>query len=540
MKKISFVLIILLACTTGLSAQQLMVNTTRFVGGDLLCGGINSRYAISTRDGGILFVGSTSCWGGGDIPNNPPDSAVGSQQNILIVKMDSSMQLSWVKAYGGSRSDIAMSACQTADGGYGILASTESHDRDVTGNHSVFGVNDLWLVRIDSLGNLLWEKCFGGPGDEQAASIAVTADNGFILFGGTNMAGGDVPFIYSASYYNWFVVKTDSMGNKQWANTLGGSGEDYPGGSIFLADTGYYLISGSSSTDHDCTDTGWHAGVNTGYDYYILKLDTAGHKVWCKSFGGSLTDICNSAIWDSRDSSIVMTGNSYSTNYMVTGHKGTGNANTWIVKTDKNGNLIWETSLGDNGYNDNEGKSLTMGPSKGYLALTQMDSGTIHAYDNRLFLIDSAGNMFVDKVFGGLGNEKPTSILPYKHGYAATGFTSSLTFTEGVNFGRIGTNIDVSISYINYWPLALEKIYNAEKHLELIPNPTHNKVRIILPVGKGVMNITNAGGQKVYTQKIKPQQKYIDVNTENWAKGGYMVMLACDDGTVISAKLIIN
>ena len=448
------------------------------------------------------------------------------------------MQLSWVRVYGGSRTDIAMSACQTADGGYGILASTESRDRDVTGNHSVLGANDLWLIRIDYLGNLLWQKCFGGPYDEQAISIAATVDNGFILLGSTNGPGGDVPFCYNTNFYDWFVVKTDGAGNKEWANTLGGTGDEYLYGSILVADTGYYLAGGSTSTDHDCTDTAWHVGVNTGYDYYLLKLDTSGHKIWCKSYGGSQVDICNRAIYDSRDSSIIMTGYSFSNDYMVTGHTIPA-ADVWIVKTSSNGSLIWETSLGNN-TNDNFGISITEAPSKGYLTFNQMNYGTIHAYDNRLFLLDSMGNTLEDKVFGGQGNEVPRSIIPYKQGYAVVGTTNSLTFTEGINFGRIGNTYDAFVSYLNYWPLLTEKIDNTEKQLGLIPNPAHNKVRIITPPGSGLLTIANTQGQKVYAKKIKTQQQYIDVNIENWAKGGYVMMLVCDDGAVVSARLMIN
>src|ERR1700740_602635 len=111
MKLFTFLLILFLSYNTALNAQELRVITTRFVGGAASCGGTVCKYAMPTRDGGILFVGWTSCFaGGGDIPPSPPDNTGSSpQSNVLIGKLDSNMNVSWVKVYGGGWDDIGIS-----------------------------------------------------------------------------------------------------------------------------------------------------------------------------------------------------------------------------------------------------------------------------------------------------------------------------------------------------------------------------------------------------------------------------------------------
>ena len=169
-------------------------------------------------------------------------------------KIDSDHHIAWIKVFGGSEDDQGVSACQTPDGGYAILATTESDDSEVTGSFP--GGQGMWLLRLDAAGTLLWEKWFGPTitGGALAISISNTPDHGFIMLGSTNGTGGDVPFHYGGTFsQDWLVVKTDSMGNKQWSKDLGGTGDEQPLGSVLSIDNSYYLVSSGYSTDHDCT-----------------------------------------------------------------------------------------------------------------------------------------------------------------------------------------------------------------------------------------------------------------------------------------------
>ena len=210
--------------------QVLIVDSTRFVNGNRCCTGIN--YSISTAGKGGLFVGYDNNNPGGIIPFFPIDTTV--HQNVLIGKIDSNQHITWIDVFGGSDDDVAMSSCQTPDGGFAVLAITSSLDGDVTGNR---GANDIWLLRLDGAGNLLWQKTYGSSGSDQAVSVANTADHGFIILGTTNGSDGDVPFHYGGYFSeDWLVIKTDSAGNVQWSRDLGTSYNDGTIGSILAVD----------------------------------------------------------------------------------------------------------------------------------------------------------------------------------------------------------------------------------------------------------------------------------------------------------------
>lgn len=512
-------LLIFLLFSYGASAQSLHIDTTRFVGGDSTCGAMGNSFAISTIDGGVLFFGSTECFaGGGNIPASPPDTSAESfPANILIGKLDSNLNVSWVKVYGGSWEDIAKSAVQTPDGGYAVLAYTLSNNRDVNDNH---GSGDFWLLRIDSSGNLLWQQCYGSSYDEQPGAIALAPDNGFIMYGISNGSGDEVPLHYGTEFnYNWFVVKTDSMGNMQWGKTIGGTGGEESYGSIIAVNNAYYLVSSSNSTDYDCTDTAWCVGNGhgTGYNYYIFKLDTAGNILWDSSYGGPGGDIVYNAIWDNRDSSIVMNGLTTANGYMVTGYSG-GEADMWVIKTDKNGVLKWEKCLG--GSIDNEGSSI-LATTNGYMACGSINPGDIGLVDNSVFALDDTGNTINNTIFGGTGYDYLNSIFAYKNGYGVAGTTNSNSFTEGYNIGHLpGLIGETFVTYLNAWPLGVANIKATNEQMILYPNPTSGIVRAVLPNEAGMLSIINCIGENIYNAVLE-QNESIDINTASWASGIY-------------------
>ena len=535
MKKLLPIFFLLFSYTTSIHAQALSINTTRFVGGDSSCGWSVAQYSIPTKDGGVLFVGSTDCYaGGGNIPPNFADAAGADNGNVLIGKLDSNLDVTWVKVYGGTQYDAATSAVQTLDGGYAVLAYTQSHDIDVSGNH---GTGDLWLIRLDSLGNLLWQKCYGSIYDEQPGSIALTPDNGFIMFGISNGAGGDVPTHYSGSQfdYDWFVVKTDSLGNKQWAKSIGGLGDEESYGSILAVNNAYYLVSSSNSTDYDCTDTAWCAGNGHGteYNYYMFKLDTAGNKLWDSSYGGPGGDVVYSAVWDSRDSSIVMNGLTTQNGYMVTGFHDL--QDIWVIKTDKDGVLKWETCLGGPYYNMGQGIACT---PYGYLISGYVN--TVGHSINWIFALDILGDTLTSLQFGGPVYEEAQSVNPFRQGFAVVGTTASSGFTEGINIGhQPGLMDDAYISYINYWPLKVANVNVCSQHLSVYPNPTNKNTRIEIPNENGTIFIISCVGECIYYIKTQ-QQEFIDINTANFGKGLYIVKWQGEDGLVLTKKLIKN
>ena len=131
----------------------------------------------------------------------------------------------WDKTFGGSNNDDLSSLQQTSDGGYilgGYSASGISGDKTEASR----GNNDYWIVKTDANGNKQWDKTFGGSSDDQLYSFQQTTDGGYIS-GGRSTSGisGDKTEASKGSYDYW-IVKTDANGNKQWDKTFGGSNVD--------------------------------------------------------------------------------------------------------------------------------------------------------------------------------------------------------------------------------------------------------------------------------------------------------------------------
>lgn len=538
MKKLLFILFLLILKYEKVFSQQIDIQKTRFVGCSSPCNGIVCNSVISTTDGGILFTGYTSCFdGGGDIPPSPPDtSTASSPANLIVGKLDNNLQLEWIKVYGGNRSDEGFSIAETSSG-YAVLGRTFSNDRDVSGNHAV-GIGDFWLLKLDFSGNLIWQKCYGSVYDELPATISATPDHGFIMFGVSNGMGGDVPNHYSPSQFDedWFVVKVDSIGTIQWTKSIGGTGDESPTGNIIPVSNNYYFVSSSSSEDHDCNDNNWHNGVNTEGDYYIFKLDSAGNILWDSSYGGHQNEILNWATWDSRDSSLIMTGSttSYDGQYMVHGYQ--GDADMWTVKVDKTGAIQWADCLGGN--RQDIGYSVdTMNAS--YIVYGSINNGTVGQQDNSVFVIDVNGNQQYNKVFGGTDYDNPRSLAILNNVFIASGFTNSQSFTEGDNIGNEnGVSSDAFFTYLEYHPLTTPSIVK-DDGLSVYPNPFSSSFKI---TGKdnpcGAIRVSDILGRIVFTQDIGAFSPGIEIQTATWSNGVYIVEWRGQNGGIKTCRLV--
>ena len=133
--------------------------------------------------------------------------------------------MSWQKALGGSGIDILNSCAPTPDGGCIVTGQTTSNDGDVTGLHSK---SDIWIVKLSSSGSIEWQKALGGSGSEDAYSIIATSDGGYALTGWTTSTDGDAGSgFHGGNFADLWIVKLNSSGNIVWQKILGGSMGDY-------------------------------------------------------------------------------------------------------------------------------------------------------------------------------------------------------------------------------------------------------------------------------------------------------------------------
>lgn len=290
-----------------------------------LIGGSIFDFALSiiqTKDGGYLVSGYTYS-DDGDLPENPNSFS----SDAVIIKLDASGNMEWLKTFGGSGFDIIFSIKETHDGGYIGCGWTDSKDGDVAGNH---GDRDGWIIKTDQAGNLQWQKCIGSKGVDLAFSIVLSPDGGYVFAGDSKTTPGSV--VNDPVKFDFFVGKLDSAGNVVWIKNIGGSAEDGARSIVAASDGGYVLAGYSESNDGDFSE---HYG---GYDVCIIKIDFQGNLQWQRSFGGINYDVANE-IAPTSDGGYVVAGNTT----LVNGFNGN---DYWILKLDVNGKLQWEKTLG--------------------------------------------------------------------------------------------------------------------------------------------------------------------------------------------------
>lgn len=208
-----------------------------------------------TKDGGYIIAGYTASTDGDVI------GCTGSI-NEWIVKISSLGVIEWQKCLGGSHDERANSIIQTLDGGYIVVGSAISNDRDVSGNH---GGVDAWVVKLSRLGVIEWQKCLGGSSKEEALTVVQTSDAGFIVVIEASSKDGDISNAHSFYTDEW-IVKLSPLGNIEWQKSLGGTGNDVSRSCVLTPDGGLVIIGETGSFDYDVI------GNHGNTDVWLVKL----------------------------------------------------------------------------------------------------------------------------------------------------------------------------------------------------------------------------------------------------------------------------
>jgi len=212
-------------------------------------GGITNGEGVydieQTTDGGYIFAGETYS-NDGDVSGNHGNS------DCWVVKIAADGAIEWQRALGGMTSDRGWGVLQTMDGGYVMVGYAGSSNGDVVGWQ---GLYDYWVVKLSATGEIEWQKCLGGTDDDWARSICQTADGGYAVVGITRSMDGDV--LFNRGQDIW-VVKLDSTGELQWQKTLGGTDAEWVNAIIQTRDGGFAIAGESYSNDGDVS--GNHGG----------------------------------------------------------------------------------------------------------------------------------------------------------------------------------------------------------------------------------------------------------------------------------------
>ena len=352
----------------------------------------SAQAVVNTTDGGYAILGHAQSMDG-DVLNKSNES-----YDYWLLKFDATNQLQWQKTYGGSDDDRGVDLIQTSDNGYAVIGKSKSNDLEVSENA---GFDDFWVSKLDSSGTIIWEYSFGFAGSDTPYSIIQINDDGYLLSGVLDVSAsngqGDRNSILSRhAGGDYWVIKLNASGVKQWSNYYGGSFTDTAYDAIQTEDDGYIIIGSSDSDDVDITN-------NLGsYDFWILKISATGTLVWEKSFGGSEIDEAH-AISQATDGNYLIVGDTRSNDLEISQNNGA--ADLWIVKITPEGTLLWEKTLGGSSFD--VGRSISKTQDNGFLVSGSSRSSDGNLTSNKgqndawVVKINSSGHLEWQKTIGG-------------------------------------------------------------------------------------------------------------------------------------------
>ena len=360
-------------CEGGLSGQDFLGRFTTWAKsygrGDLYPAG-NFRDMQQTSDGGYIVAGYIS-------------PGVSTNKDIWVLKLDASGNVLWQMTYGGTHDDYAYSIRETSDSGFIVAGSTPSFGA---------GGADIWVLKLDASGNVLWQKAYGGTGTDVAYSIRETSDGGFIVAGGAYMFG-------DGGHSDIWVLKLDASGNVLWQKGYGGMYSDIAYSIRETSDSGF-IVAGSTPS--------FGAG---GADIWVLKLDASGNVLWQKAYGGTGTDVAYS-IRETSDGGFIVAG--------ITASFGAGDTDIWVLRLDASGNVLWQKAYG------------STWSEYSYFIRETSDSGFIVGGGATKILVlklDASGNVLWRKEYGGTAR----SIMETSGGgYIMSGFLYGAVYAPAV------------------------------------------------------------------------------------------------------------
>ena len=293
---------------------------------------------VVTADGGYAFAGSTTPIG----YNN---------SDFWLVKVDSLGNLEWTQTYDYQNFESCMSLISTTDGGFALLGFTSSLDST---RPFGYGDSDVWLVKVDSLGNVEWNQTYGASGGDSVSEIIQTSDGGYALGCSTTSFG--------AKNMDFWLIKVDSLGQPEWNQTYGGTDHEFANSLMVTSDGGYALAGSTGSFDLE----------NVVVDVWLVKLDSSGNLEWDQTYGGSLADYCESMIISNNGGYALACVSQPPVRSLTPPY---GDGTFWLIETDLTGNLISNQTFGVSAHHSHTSMLKTDENSYIFLGSTRDNMG---------------------------------------------------------------------------------------------------------------------------------------------------------------------
>jgi Secretion system C-terminal sorting domain len=539
MKKIILLVVVYLTTFINAKSQSFLSYGDKTFGGNHIEQFVS---IVKINENSLAICGLSSTFLNGDKtdPSCNYDSLYNAE--VWLIKIDSYFNIIWNKSLGGQENEASSQMLLTNNNN--IIVSTFSQSdstcEKTEHNRSLpITLYDYWVCLVDTNGNVIWDKTLGGTTTDEVPFGMQLGTGDFIVVGrsGSPISGDKTVANHGGSASDYWAVKLDSLGNKIWDNVYGGTGVEpassFPinnrGISILPCETGSFIIAGNvnSPISGDVSDSSFG-----GRDIWIIKIDSAGNKIWDKRYGGTTNNDETSQIIKTTDGFIIVAttaspqGGSISDPTIGGGTA----ADVWLIKLDSLGNKQWDKRYG--GVGGDIGASIVLAPGGGYWvsASTNSPAGfdvTDTSYggnDYWIFKIDSAGNKLWDKRFGGPGNDFASNfvIMP----------DTSIFLSGSAEVGTSAVKTDYGKGLTDYWLVhfkyddystGINTVGGENNLVTVFPNPTND---ILSVQGLGNKNasieITNQMGQLLFKKRELVANDF-KIDVKDFSQGVYFL-----------------
>jgi hypothetical protein len=463
--------------------------------------------------------------------------------DIWLVRTDSVGIMLWEKCYGGSFGETPQKLIKKSEDEYFIFGYAGSTDGDVQSGNNGFA--DLWVVKINGLGDIQWERTYGCTGVDNPRDLILTPDGGFVMIDRIGIGGGDVTHFYGIG--DCWMAKCDSLGNLEWEKTLGNDGLDNCM-SMIVNSAGNLMMIGA---------TQWYGGLVECFpdgawgDVWIVELDLHGNILSQYCYGGSHYDAGYSII--ELEDGYAFIAFTVSNDGDVSGLHGPTDlyGDIWVVRLDEQMEIVWQQCLG--GFRTDHPNYITQTEDGGFVVIgtTNSNDGDVSGnhslsgdFDIWVVKLDGDGELIWQQCYGGKWSERlenPHTVLKksdYNYVFAASSnFSPSFDVQCGTfhnyNAWLFEIALDDTTHIIN--PVANEQSIN------IFPNPASTEAWLQLPANIPLtdmqIELYNPTGMLLY--KAQPTSNFHWIETSQLPAGLYVVRL-WDGSSWQSGRLVVR
>lgn len=439
-----------------------------------------------------------------------------------LIKYNSDLSIAWQKGYGGDGDDLPFEIIDVKDG---ILLGGETTSTPNTGNKTAitYGLSDYWLLKIDYDGNVLWQKSYGGDNLQALRSIVALPNNQYLLAGGSRSNASGVKTENSYGFSDYWAIKIDSEGEIIWDKTIGSVGDERQRGATLLYNNTILITGASYGTAASGLKT--EPNNSTAPDIWLVCLDLDGNILWDKVLGGVSEELYIAVTSDADAIYACIESFSDISGQRTTSRKGP--LDIWVVKLDFDGNIVWDKAYGGNSgemigdaFYDND-RIYVGASSYSNISIdkTEDSKGNIDYWP---FTIDLNGVIIDQKTIGGSDEDMIRKMVKHNEKVYILGHSNSDISGDKTspNYGWF----DIWLVEIDASTLQLKANF-APENVVIYPNPFVNEIQIELnKIEIDRIEIMDISGKLVLNQTVSnPISDKITISTEDFSPGIYTV-----------------